>query len=122
MDEYSKPSCGINHELNENHIRKISVLLYAIEKDISLIKLYLKYNPSGRMFELENSLTEEEKQKVLSQIILVKQYINEFANEFNLHPKTQNMRGIISGGLAIHWAYICEIEPRRLKTYGKVNT
>jgi len=106
--------------LNENHKRVISTVLGLLEKDLTLIEMHMKYEPCGRMYKIVNELTLQEKEDVLSSIKLLKESISEFANKFGLQPTEENMHGIIRGNSAINWANMCDIEPKRLNSYGKV--
>ena len=106
--------------LNENHKRVISTVLGLLEKDLTLIEIYIKYAPCGSMYKIVNELTLQEKEYVLSSIKLLKESISEFANKFDLQPTEENMHGIIRGNCAINWANMCDIEPKRLNSYGKV--
>lgn len=108
--------------LNENHIRSISTVLGLMEKNLCLIEMYIKGAPCGRMFKVVNKLTPTEKQNVLSAIKDLKDCIRKFADSFELQPLEENINGIIRGSFAIYWADICDLEPKKLNSYGLVGS
>lgn len=106
--------------LNENHIRAISVTLCSIEQDIDEIERYIKDIPKGRMYEIEDDLRDEQKERILRTVKSLKECINEFANALNLKADKVSLNGIVRGKLTIHWANVCDIEAKNLKAYGMV--
>lgn len=106
--------------LNKNHIRKISIILGEMEKDLSLIELYMNSAHNGRMYKAVNQLPDNEKQRILSAIEEIKACIAEFADYFNLPPLEDNIRGIIHGNFSIYWANVCNLAPDKIKAYGEV--
>lgn len=108
--------------LNENHIRSISTTLGLLEKNLSLIEMYIKEVPCGRMFKVVNKLSLDEEQRVLSAIEDIKRSIKEFADFFNLPPIEDSLGGIIQGCASIYWVNLCDMEPRKLNSYGQVGS
>ncbi|MGE5633043.1 MAG: hypothetical protein ACM3TR_18395 [Caulobacteraceae bacterium] len=108
--------------MNENHLRIISITLNIIEKDIDEIEKYLNNVPAGRMYDVVDDLTCEQKQELSIKTKSLRSLINEIADYFNLKPSRTSLRAMVQSKMTINWANVCDIEPARLKAYGTVDT
>lgn len=107
--------------LKSNHARVISTTLSKIEKDIADIEMHIENRPQGRMYEVVDDLTDLRRDDLLAKIALLRECIQQIANDFDLKPHRTNMSAIIGGKLAVDWANACDIKPENLRAYGAVD-
>jgi hypothetical protein len=107
--------------LKSNHARAISTTLSKIEKDIAEIEMHIKNRPQGRMYEVVDDLSDARREELLAKIVLLREFIQQFADELSLKAHRTSLGAIIGGKLAIDWANACDIQPEKLKAYGAVD-
>lgn len=108
--------------LKSNHARAISTTLSKIEKDITEIEMHIEHRPQGRMYEVVDDLSGTRREELLAKIALLRELIQQFADELGLRAHRTSLGAIIGGKLAVDWANACDIQPEKLRAYGAIDS
>lgn len=111
-----------NSSLNKHQERRLAVTLYLVEQGLDQIVDYLRRElPRGEMYDTTCDLSPEERDDVLARIEEAKQRIAKIKFEFQLQPKTNDVRAMIMGYLSSLWESLHNTRPRKLKGFGTVS-
>ncbi len=99
-----------------------SVLLILNEMIDEIEDLCKMENKNSILYAVVNNLNEKEKANLLETTSEIKDLIKDIVKVLNIKRKKYETKTLISSRVSSLWEIICEMESKRLKSYGEVST
>lgn len=109
-------------ELPDNYKRSLTSVLYIIESYIDDIYSLIKSDKKKSLLQIDDDITDEEKEKIISTTMEFKKEIFELKQKYNLIPLKFTIKQLINSKNTKIWEMLMDSRYERMIGYGKLNS
>lgn len=108
--------------MNPDQKRHLAVTLCLMEKDLLRKEQLLRsQGEKGILYEIVDSLHEEQHQQILAQVAKLRACIALVKDQFSLEVERTNLRKMLIGELAMFSVWLQDTKTKKLKGYGVID-
>jgi hypothetical protein len=107
--------------LNEAQHNSLAVGLRALSHTCNEIERLLSGEQPPLLWEIENDLTEQERQRIATSLTRLRHQIQAIAAQWAVKPEVISVRRSIVAQLSVDWSDLNDLRPHTLRRYGEVD-
>jgi hypothetical protein len=106
--------------LHEYHARSLEAMLSRADDAMNRMeRLLLNAGQDGAVRKVENSLSIEARDALLTQLRILRSLLAAMAEAFSLQPHALDIRHVLDAELATLWVLLEDCRPARMRGYGQ---
>ncbi|MCL6520123.1 MAG: hypothetical protein K6T99_09840 [Armatimonadetes bacterium] len=109
-------------DISEAHKRGIAITLAILDEVLCEIEQWANGREiSSILFKEHNTLSSQQRQKILSEVMRMKNLLLELQQTLLLEPSIQNAKTAIRSRCAWLWEHLVELKSEHLRRYGEIS-